>query len=69
MRAMDNISPRDVIDALGGTAEAARLCGIEPQAVSMWIKRGFIPDARLMYLRLLRPEVFEISSQPDREAA
>lgn len=66
---MEHISPRDVIDALGGTAETARICDVEPQAVSMWVKRGFIPAARLMYLRLLHPEVFDPDHQPDRESA
>lgn len=58
MRVMNtHISPDKVIDALGGTAEVARLCDVESQAVSMWRHRG-IPNARLMYLRLLRPDVF-----------
>lgn len=54
-----------IIIALGGPSEVARLCEVEPQAVSQWfgtnpktgIKRT-IPKARLMYLMAVRPEVF-----------
>lgn len=64
-----HISPNDVIDAIGGTAETARLCNIEPQAVSQWRRNG-IPPARLMYLKLLRPDVFEgEQKQVAKEAA
>jgi hypothetical protein len=47
-----------VIDALGGTGEVAKLCEVSDAAVSQWRKDG-IPRARLQYLRLLRPELFE----------
>lgn len=47
-----------IIDKLGGTAEVARLCEITAQAVSQWRDDG-IPKARLMYLTLLRPDVFK----------
>lgn len=46
-----------IIDALGGTAEVARLCDVRLPSVSQWRTSG-IPHARLMYLRLLRPDVF-----------
>lgn len=46
-----------IIDMLGGTGEVARLCEVFPGAVSQWRKDG-IPRARLMFLRLARPEVF-----------
>jgi hypothetical protein len=46
-----------IIDDLGGTNEVARLCDIKPASVSEWRTNG-IPKARLMYLRLLRPDVF-----------
>jgi hypothetical protein len=45
-----------IIDALGGTAEVARLCEVEMAAVSQWRNNG-IPNARLMYLKLARPDV------------
>jgi len=45
------------IDALGGTNKVAELCGVSPQAVSQWRTDG-MPQARLMYLRLLRPDAF-----------
>lgn len=46
-----------VIDRLGGTAEVARICAVKPPSVSEWRTVG-IPSARLMYLKLLRPDVF-----------
>lgn len=46
-----------LIDMLGGTVEVARLCQVSSQAVSKWRNEG-IPHARLMYLKLARPEVF-----------
>lgn len=45
------------IDALGGTAEVARLCEVSPAAASQWKENG-IPKPRLMFLRLARPDVF-----------
>lgn len=56
-----------IIDALGGTNEVARLCGIKPGSVSGWRKVG-IPQARLMYLKLARPDVFSAAGVP-KEAA
>jgi hypothetical protein len=47
-----------IIDALGGTAEVARLCEVDPAAVSQWRTNG-IPAARMMFLRLARPGVIE----------
>ena len=47
----------EVIDALGGTSATARICGIAPASVSEWRTKG-IPQARLMYLKLLRPDLF-----------
>jgi hypothetical protein len=47
-----------LIHAFGGTSAVARLFNIRPPSVSGWRKKG-IPDARLMYLRLLRPELFD----------
>lgn len=42
-----------VIDAIGGTAEVARLCEIKSPSVSDWRKEG-IPPARMQYLRSAR---------------
>ena len=46
-----------IIDAIGGTGEVAKLCEVLPSAVSQWRYDG-IPRARMMYLRLVRPDVF-----------
>jgi hypothetical protein len=67
---MDTQTPDTIIDALGGTAEVARLCDISSQAVSQWRTNG-IPRAQMKYLRAVRPEAFAtIGSQlPTRSAA
>ncbi|WP_322999987.1 hypothetical protein [Castellaniella sp.] len=55
-----------VIERLDGTVAVARLCKISAASVSRWKKKG-IPQAREMYLRLLRPDVFQ--SPSDRSSA
>ena len=60
-----------IISTLGGTNEVARICEVSPQAVSQWREDG-IPKARLMFLRAIRPDVFEKSSSGEsasKEAA
>ena len=48
-----------IIRDLGGSAKVAELCGIGTvQAVSMWSARKKIPKARLMFLKLARPDIF-----------
>ena len=54
---MENISPSQVIDRLGGNKSVADLCDISSQAVSQWRTDG-IPPARLMFLKVVRPDVF-----------
>jgi predicted transcriptional regulator len=49
---------KKIIDRLGGTAKTAELCDVTPGAVSQWIHSG-IPAARLMYLKLARPDAFD----------
>jgi hypothetical protein len=53
-----NKKSSEVIDALGGTVEVSRMCNVTKGAVSQWRKNG-IPEPRLMYLKLARPDVFE----------
>lgn len=67
------MDPNKIIDALGGTAEVARLCQVKPPSVSQWRESG-IPAARLMYLKAVRPDVFSavdvnLSEVPDKQAA
>lgn len=60
-----------IIDALGGTLAASKLCMVTTGAVSQWRDNG-IPNARLMYLKLLRPDVFlemDNRKHPDRRTA
>ncbi|SOD42405.1 carph-isopro domain-containing protein [Nitrosovibrio sp. Nv4] len=52
----------EIIDALGGTNAVARLCNVKPPSVSGWREDG-IPNARLMYLKVIRPEVFRAPSK------
>ena len=51
------LTPSEIIDALGGTSATARLCKVSPAAVTPWRTKG-IPEPRLMYLKLLRPDLF-----------
>lgn len=51
------MDPNLIIDRLGGTTAVAALCNVAPQAVSQWREKG-IPEARAMYLRVLRPDAF-----------
>lgn len=55
---MDTENPNQIIDALGGTSETARLCEVQPPSVSEWRRKG-IPKAQLKFLKLARPDVFE----------
>lgn len=43
------------------------MCRVSSQAVSKWRRDG-IPEARLMYLKLARPDVFPAAGVP-KEAA
>lgn len=52
------MNPSEIIDALGGTFRVAELCEVKPPSVSDWRKNG-IPRARMMFLQLAKPEVFE----------
>jgi hypothetical protein len=56
-----------VIDALDGTAAVARLCKTSMAAVSQWKENG-IPEYRLDFLRLARPDVFEGLEPPEDPA-
>lgn len=47
-----------IIDKLGGTNAAAKFCEVGAAAVSLWRKRGFIPPARLLFLKVARPDLF-----------
>lgn len=38
----------EVVDAVGGTFEAAKLAGLEPPGVSNWKSRGRIPPQKSM---------------------
>ena len=52
-----NIPDNEIIDALGGSSAVAVLCEVTVGAVSQWKTDG-IPKARLMYLKVIRPDVF-----------
>jgi hypothetical protein len=51
------MNPNLIIDALGGTYKTAKLCDVKPGAVSQWRRNG-IPKSRLMFLKVVRPDVF-----------
>ena len=56
----------EIIDRLGGTFGVAKLFNLAPPSVSEWKAKEKIPEARMMFLRVARPEVFACSR---REAA
>lgn len=56
-----------IIDALGGTNAVAELCEVTPQAVSQWRDDG-IPQARLMFIKVIRPEIFGLRTAPVERA-
>lgn len=63
------MNPNEIIDALGGTFRVAELCEVRPPSVSDWRKYG-IPRARMMFLRIARPEVFkELDDQGAKKTA
>lgn len=64
MPLMDKRTVSEIIDALGGTSAVAELCDIKPPSVSEWKDRNEIPKARLMYLQLVRPDVFGRPKKP-----
>ena len=66
---MRDMDANQIIDALGGTAETARICEVSMPSVSEWRSKNHIPAARLMFLRLLRPDVFSELDSKQRDAA
>ncbi len=48
----------EIIDRLGGTFAVAKLFNLAPPSVSEWKAKEKIPEARMMFLRLARPDVF-----------
>lgn len=53
-----NTPAAQIIDAIGGTAAAARLFEVRMPSVSAWRQYG-IPRARMLYLKAVRPDVLE----------
>lgn len=47
-----------IIDAIGGTADAARFFEVRMPSVSDWRRHG-IPRARMMYVKAARPEALD----------
>lgn len=60
-----------IIDKCGGTSEVASIFSITKAAVSQWRHNG-IPPVNLMYLKVIRKDVFEAakpsSAGHEREA-
>jgi hypothetical protein len=61
---------RKAIDLLGGTRASARFFEVTPAAVVQWKRKG-IPRARLMYLRVARPDVYAaaLGEEPAEDTA
>jgi hypothetical protein len=47
----------ELIEQLGGTGKVAKLCRVRSQAVSKWRRDG-IPQARLLFLQAMFPDLF-----------
>ena len=63
------MNPNEIIDALGGTFRVSEMCEVRPPSVSDWRKYG-IPRARMMLLRIARPDVFkELDAQGAKKTA
>lgn len=60
------MNPSAIIEALGGTFRVAELCEVRPPSVSDWKKHG-IPRARMMFLRVARPDVFKALEEEAQE--
>ncbi len=52
------------IDRLGGTKSVAVLCKVKEPSVSYWRRAG-IPDYRVDFLQLARPEAFAGMSEEE----
>ena len=59
---------KTIIKKLGGGAKVAALCQVTPAAVSQWSRNG-IPNARLMFLKLARPDVFGSSGAVSEQSS
>lgn len=62
------MDPNKIIDAIGGTSAVAELCEVTTGAVSQWRTDG-IPAARMMFLKLARPDVFVEGGTEKRQKA
>jgi hypothetical protein len=58
MAGMTNTHASKIIDALGGTAQVARLFDVRMASVSDWKQSG-IPRARMMYLKAVHPKALK----------
>jgi transcriptional regulator with XRE-family HTH domain len=56
------LDAKSIIEALGGTAKVAGICGVSPQAVSQWKTKG-IPKPWLKFLQSAYPKVFKIKAE------
>lgn len=53
----DKHADSELIDKLGGTTKAAEFFDVSAPSISEWRKTG-LPKARMMYLKLARPDLF-----------
>ena len=56
-----------IIHELGGTTKVAKMFGIQPPSVSEWKEKNAIPEARLMYIRVVRPDIFSGTTGDDND--
>lgn len=61
------LSPKEVIELLGGNAKTAEFCEVTPGAVSQWLRNG-IPKAQMKFIKAARPDLFCVKlARPPRK--
>jgi len=58
----------ELIKELGGARAVAKLCDVSTAAVHAWARNG-IPRARVLHLRVVRPDLFPIPQEPIMQSA
>lgn len=55
---MTKLTVKEIVKAMGGTGAVSSHLNITTAAVSHWKRKNQIPPARLMYIMLIRPDLF-----------
>jgi hypothetical protein len=66
---MKTIEPDFIVKSLGGITATAKMFEIKPPSVAEWLSKKHIPKARVMYLKLVRPDLFPQPQPSDKDVA